>query len=82
MLFGNRDNLVNSNAPFEMFLIDNPTESKECLASRHYSESLLFLCIDDANGPPKQHFLPIDVYLDKSWKDEWGITSSCGEPSF
>ena len=77
-LFGNRDNLVNSNAPFEKFLIDNPTESKECLASRHYSESY-DLCIDDVNGPPKQLFLPIDVYLDKSGKTA-GITSSCGEP--
>ena len=78
IIFGNRDNLVNSNAPFEKFIIDNPTESKEYLASRHYSESY-DLCVDDASGPPRQLFLPIDVYLDKSGKTA-GITSSCGEP--
>jgi hypothetical protein len=37
ILFGNPDNLVNSNAPFETFIVDDLMESKEYLASRHYS---------------------------------------------
>jgi hypothetical protein len=78
ILFGNPDNLVNSNAPFEKFIVDDPTESKEYLASRHYSQSYN-LCIDDVDGPPRQLFFPFDIYLDKSGKTA-GITSSCGEP--
>jgi hypothetical protein len=63
ILFGNPDNLVNSNAPFEKFIVDDPTESKEYLASRHYSQSY-DLCIDDVDGPPRQLFFPFDIYLD------------------
>jgi hypothetical protein len=72
------DNLVNSNAPFEKFIVDDPTESKEYLASRHYSQSYN-RCIDDVDGPPRQLFFPFDIYLDKSGKMA-RITSSCGEP--
>jgi hypothetical protein len=78
ILFGNPDNLVNSNAPFEKFIVDDPTKSKEYLASRHYSQSY-DLCIDDVDGPPRQLFFAFDIYLDKSGKTA-GITSSCGEP--
>jgi hypothetical protein len=53
ILFGNPDNLVNSNATFEKFIVDDPMESKEYLASRHYSQSY-DLCIDDVDGSPRQ----------------------------
>jgi hypothetical protein len=67
ILFGNPDNLVNSNAPFEKFIVDDPTELKEYLASRHYSQSYN-LYIDDVDGPPRQLFFPFDINLDKSGK--------------
>jgi hypothetical protein len=78
ILFGNPENLVTSNAPFEKFIVDDPMESKEYLASRHYSQSY-DLCIDDVDGPPRQLFFPFDICLDKLGKMA-GITSSCGEP--
>lgn len=78
ILFGNPDNLVNSNAPFEKFIVEKPTDSKEYLAGMHYSESY-DLCVDDVDGPPRQFFFPLEIYLDKSGKTA-GITSSCGEP--
>jgi hypothetical protein len=65
ILFGNPDNLVNSNAPFEKFIVDDPTESKEYLASRHYSQSY-DLCIDDVDGPPRQLFSHL-TYIWTSW---------------
>jgi hypothetical protein len=33
ILFGNRDNLVNADAPFEKFIVENPMDCKEYLAS-------------------------------------------------
>jgi len=61
ILFGNPDNLVNTDAPFEKFIVDKPTDSKEYLAGRHYSESY-DLCIDDVDGPPRQFFSIGDIF--------------------
>jgi hypothetical protein len=79
ILFGNRDNLVNGDTPFEKFIVENPTDcNKEYLASQHYSESY-DLCIDDIDGPLKQFFILNKIYIDKSGKMA-GIASSCKEP--
>jgi hypothetical protein len=66
ILFGNPDNLVNINAPFEKFIVDDLMESKEYLASRHYSQSY-DLCINDVDGPPPS---PCDSSV---------VLSSCNE---
>jgi hypothetical protein len=38
-LFGNKDNLVNPDDPFSKFVIADLKQSKEYLASRHYSDT-------------------------------------------
>jgi hypothetical protein len=80
ILFGNRDNLVSRDNPWEKFEIANPKESKEYLASNHYSQSF-DECIDDVDDGCvwEQFFFPIEIYVDKSGKTA-GQTSSCGEP--
>jgi hypothetical protein len=74
-LFGNKDKLVNPDDPFSKFIINNPKESKEYLASHHYSNMY-----DMAVQNPATNFLlPIKIYVDKTGKTS-GITSACGEP--
>ena len=74
-LFGNKDNLVNPDDPFSKFVIADPKQSKEYLASRHYSDTYDMLVDDPATDLP----LPIEIYIDKTGKTS-GITSACGEP--
>jgi hypothetical protein len=80
ILFGNRDNLVSRDNPWEKFKIANPKESKEYLARNHYSQSF-DECMDDVNDGcvREQFFFLIEIYVDKSGKTA-GQTSSCGEP--
>jgi hypothetical protein len=80
ILFGNRDNLVSTDNPWEKFEIANPKESKEYLASNHYSQSFDESMDDVDDGcVQEQFFFPIEIYVDKSGKTA-GQTSSCGEP--
>ena len=74
-LFGNKDNLINPDDPFSKFVIDNPKESKEYLASHHYSETYDMM----VENPSEDFLLPIEIYVDKTGKTS-GITSACGEP--
>jgi hypothetical protein len=74
-LFGNKDNLVNPDDPFSKFVIADPKQSKEYLASRHYSDTYDMM-VDD---PTKDFLLPFEIYIDKTGKKA-GITSACGEP--
>jgi hypothetical protein len=80
ILFGNQDNLVSRDNPWEKFEIANPKESKEYLASNHYSQSF-DECMDDVDDGcvREQFFFPIEIYVDKLGKTA-GQTSSCGEP--
>jgi hypothetical protein len=80
ILFGNQDNLVSRDNPWEKFEIANPKESKEYLGSNHYSQSF-DECMDNVDDGCvwEQFFFPIEIYVDKSGKTA-GQTSSCGEP--
>jgi hypothetical protein len=69
ILFGNWDNLVSTDNPWKNFEIANPKESKEYLASNHYSQSF-DECMDDVdNGCVReQFFFPIEIYVNKLGK--------------
>ena len=74
-IFGHVDNLVNKPNPFGKCVVDNLKDTKEYLASRHYSESYDKLI----SNPLLQFLLPLEFYVDKTGKTS-GPTSSCGEP--
>jgi hypothetical protein len=74
-IFGHVDNLVNKPNCFGKCVVDNPKDTKEYLASRHYSESYDKLI----SNPLFQFLLPLEFYVDKTGKTS-GPTSSCGEP--
>jgi hypothetical protein len=75
MIFGHVDNLVNKTNPFGKCVVDNLKDTKEYLASRHYSKSYNKLI----SNPLLQFLLPLEFYVDKTGKTS-GPTSSCGEP--
>jgi hypothetical protein len=77
ILFGNRDNLVSTDNPWEKFDIANPKESKEYLASNHYSQSF-DECMDDVDDGcvREQFFFPIEIYVNgRSNFLLWGTSS-------
>jgi hypothetical protein len=52
------------------------------LASQHYSQSYdesITTPVGTSNGPAKEFFFPLEMYVDKSGKTA-GITLSCSEP--
>jgi hypothetical protein len=67
--------LLIANDPFSKFVIDNPKESKEYLASHHYSNTYDMA----VQNPTTDFLLPIEIYVDKTGK-KYRITSACGEP--
>jgi hypothetical protein len=74
-LFSNKDNLVNLDDPFSKFVINNPKESKEYLASCHYSNTYDMA----VQNPATDFLLTIKIYVNKTGKTS-GIASTCGEP--
>ena len=74
-LFGNKDNLVNTNDPWGKYVSSDPDNDKEVLASYWYSKTY-DQCITDPNT---QFLLCLEAYVDKTAKSA-GITSYAGEP--
>jgi len=68
ILFGNRDNLVNGDTPFKKFIVENPTDCKEYLASQHYelhfapNPAPSFLCNHHMIQPSGMNLLAIITY--------------------
>jgi hypothetical protein len=73
-LFGDPNNLVNSQNPFGKYVPVGPSD-KEVLASYWYSKTYDKYITD----PETQFLLPLEMYLDKTGKTT-GMTSYCGEP--
>jgi hypothetical protein len=73
-LFGNLNNLVNSQNPFEKYVLVGLSD-KEVLASYWYSKTYDKYITD----PETQFLLPLEMYLDKTGKTA-GMMSYCGEP--
>jgi hypothetical protein len=73
-LFGNPNNLVNSQNPFGKYIPVGPSD-KEVLVSDCYSKTYNKYITD----PETQFLLPLEMYLDKTGKTA-GMTSYCGEP--
>ena len=73
-LFGDPNNLVNSQNPFGKYVPVGPSD-KEVLASYWYSKTYDEYITD----PETQFLLPLEMYLDKTGKTA-GMTSYCGEP--
>jgi len=74
-LFGDVDNLVNKTDLFGKFVVKNPKDFKEYLASRHYSETYDKLI----TNPYLQFLIPLEFYINKTGKTA-GPTTSSGEP--
>jgi hypothetical protein len=73
-LFGDPNNLVNSQNPFGKYIPVGPSD-KEVLASYWYSKTY----DKYITNPETQFLLPLEMYLDKMGKTA-GMTSYCGEP--
>jgi hypothetical protein len=71
-LFGNLNNLVNSQNPKYVLV---GLSDKEVLASYWYSKTYDKYITD----PETQFLLPLEMYLDETGKTT-GMTSYCGEP--
>jgi hypothetical protein len=74
-LFGNENNLVNSNNPWGKYVSSDPNNDKEVLASYWYSKTYYEHIMD----PNTQFLLCLEVYVDKTAKNA-GLTSYAGEP--
>jgi len=73
-LFGDPNNLVNSQNPFGKYAPKGPSD-KEVLASYWYSKTY----DEHITDPETEFLLPLEIYLDKTGKTA-GMTSYCGEP--
>jgi hypothetical protein len=74
-LFGNKDNLVNSDNPWGKYVSSNPNNDKEVLTSYWYSKTYDEYITD----PNTQFLLCLEAYVDKTAKNA-GLTSYAGEP--
>jgi hypothetical protein len=73
-LFGNPNNLVNSQNLFGKYIPVEPSD-KEVLASYWYSKTYN----EYITNPETQFLLPLEMYIDKTGKTA-GMMSYCGEP--